>query len=155
MTRLINFLSNEWSIICVRPMVFSNTSTQILYISIYLSISMCIVYIMDICLTFHPCLFSCLSLHLTCIYHCTYVSYHITSTHHSPSHISYFQYLSVCFIFISLADDGFNTAIPKLIVYFVSFTVVIFTILDICLNFCSEKRKFQGPLSQLVITLFS
>ena len=60
-----------------------------------------------------PCLFSCISLHLTCIYHCTYVSYHLTSTHHSPSHISYFQYLSVCFIFISLADDGCNTAIES------------------------------------------
>ena len=90
-----------------------------------------------------PCLLSSLSLHLTCIYHCTYVSYHLTSTHHSPSHISYFQYLSVGFIFISLADDGCNTAIEslkkkqkekretKLIVYFVSFTVVIFTILNL------------------------
>ena len=28
-------------------------------------------------------------------------------------------------------------------------------ITDICLNFCSEKRKFQGPLSQLVIMLFT
>ena len=27
--------------------------------------------------------------------------------------------------------------------------------MDICLNFCSEKRKFQGPLSQLVIMLFT
>ena len=24
-----------------------------------------------------------------------------------------------------------------------------------CLNFCSEKRKFQGPLSQLKIMLFT
>ena len=61
-----------------------------------------------------PCLFSSLSLHLTCIYHCTYVSYHLISTHHSPCHISYFQYLSVCFIFISLADDDCNTAIESL-----------------------------------------
>ena len=27
--------------------------------------------------------------------------------------------------------------------------------MDICLNFCSEKRKFQGPLSQLVIIFFT
>ena len=74
-----------------------------------------------------PCLFSCLSLHFTCIYHCTYVSYHLTSTHHSPSHISYFQYLSVCFIFISLADDGCNTAIESFQTdRLLSFTVVIF-----------------------------
>ena len=65
------------------------------------------------CTLVTPCLFSCLSLHFTCIYHSTYVSYHLTSTHHSPSHISYFQYLSVCFIFISLADDGCNTAIES------------------------------------------
>ena len=29
------------------------------------------------------------------------------------------------------------------------------SIMDICLNSCSEKRKFQSPLSQLVIMLFS
>ena len=28
-------------------------------------------------------------------------------------------------------------------------------LMDICLNFCSEKRKFQGPLSQLVIMFFT
>ena len=27
--------------------------------------------------------------------------------------------------------------------------------MDIGLNFCSEKRKFQAPLSQLVIMLFT
>ena len=59
----IAYDTNEWSIISVRLMVFSNTSTQILYISI--------------------------------------------------------------------------------------------SIMDICLNSCSEKRKFQSPLSQLVIMLFT
>ena len=29
------------------------------------------------------------------------------------------------------------------------------SIMDICLNFCSEKRKFQGVLSQLVIMFFT
>ena len=27
--------------------------------------------------------------------------------------------------------------------------------MDICLNSCSEKRKFQSPLSQLVVMLFT
>ena len=53
------------------------------------------------------CLFSSISLHLTCIYH----PYHLISTHHS-SHISYFLvFKRVLYThFIILADDGCNTA---------------------------------------------
>ena len=32
---------------------------------------------------------------------------------------------------------------------------IYISIMDICLNSCSEKRKFQSPLSQLVIMLFT
>ena len=34
-------------------------------------------------------------------------------------------------------------------------SLYLYIYMDICLNFCSEKRKFQGPLSQLVIMLFT
>ena len=53
-------------------------------------------------------------------------------SHQTSFPISYFQYLSVCFIFISLADDEIlQLKASKLIVFFVFFTVVIFTILNI------------------------
>ena len=38
--------------------------------------------------------------------------------------------------------------------FYISLSISIY-LLWICLNFCSGKRKFQGPLSQLVIMLFT
>ena len=64
-------------------------------------------------LTFHPChtllvLLSFISSHMHISLYIRIISSHINT-----SHISYFQYLSVCYIFISLADDGCNTAIES------------------------------------------
>ena len=41
---LLNYLLNEWSIISVRLMVFSNASTQKLYICLYICLYMIYVY---------------------------------------------------------------------------------------------------------------
>ena len=59
------------------------------------------------------------------------------------------------FLYLDLTSGLCRAVLPMFLVSPIAYRLASLLIMDMCLNSCSEKRKFQGPLSQLVIMLFT